>query len=227
VAHARKLQGWITIRGPDGGTVTQDEDDWLDLEDYDDIVVWSQMTESSNIFSLEIETAPVRESEAFASMLSLGVVATTTPVVTRLDAVSTTNPLAKYLRWKCIGRTGGGFSLTFRIWIVASGRLHPLPVSMPDVALAEPGLEDTHEPALADADGDDPSEEESSSGLDPTQDPAEVESAEDIDESDRRAWRRWRPPVVVAGPRTMQVEGMTPRAVGLTGALLSRRPRTG
>jgi len=225
VAHARKLQGWITIRGPNGGTATQDADDWLDLEDYDDIVVWSQMTEASNIMSLEIETAPVGETEAFTTMVSLPVAVTTTPVVDRLDAGSTTNPLAKHLRWKCVGRIGGAFSLTFRVWIVASGRLQPLPVSMHEVSSAELGMEELHDEATAD--GDDSNEEESPAELNPTSDADDVESAEDIDEGNRRAWRRWRPPVIVAGPRTMHVEGMTPAAAGRTGAPLSRRLRTG
>ena len=60
--HAHKLQGWVTIRGPDSGTIVQDEDEWLDLEDYDDIVVWCQVTEASNVEALNIETSPGRDA---------------------------------------------------------------------------------------------------------------------------------------------------------------------
>jgi hypothetical protein len=120
--HAKKLQGWVTIRGPDSGVVVQDEDDWLDLWNYDDVVIWCQFTEASNLDTFTIQTSPVRDGDMFVNMASLALVVTSTPRITIATFASSTTPLARYVRWRCGGRTGGTFSFTFRAWIVGSGR---------------------------------------------------------------------------------------------------------
>lgn len=122
---ARKLQGWLTIRGPDGGTITQDEDEWVDLWDYQDIVLWFQVTDASNVLRLEFQTSPVRESGMFVTMESWSGGVGSTPEIRPVTSSSAPVPLARYVRWRCIGRTGGTMSLTFRAWIAASGRARP------------------------------------------------------------------------------------------------------
>lgn len=118
--EAHKLQPWLTIRGPDSGTLIQDQDSWLDLQDYDDLVIWYEVADQSNVDGLAVETAPVLDETMFVSVISLGVGVTSGPRLETAMLASATVPLARYLRWKVTGRIGSSFSLTFRIWVVAS-----------------------------------------------------------------------------------------------------------
>lgn len=135
--QAKKLQGWVTLRGPSTGTLVQDEDEWLDLEDYTDIAIWYQVTDASNVESFVIETSPVRESETFVTMASLSTGPGAGPSLRVVTWASDTTPLARFLRWKCTGRIDGSFSITFRAWVVAvSDRWWPM-----GAAVALPGVD--------------------------------------------------------------------------------------
>lgn len=120
-----RLQGWLTIRGPDSSTVVQGEDDWLDLTDFLDVAIWHQVTDQSNVATLTIETAPAKEEALFSSMASLGLASSLSPQITPAIFARAAVPLARYLRWKIVGRMGGAFSITFRLWIVATARFRP------------------------------------------------------------------------------------------------------
>lgn len=120
MAHVKLLQEWTTIQVPLSGTVAQDENGWLDLTNYDDIVVWSQVRTASNISTLDIETSPTKDDGWFTSMASPSVAAATAPVVTKVIFSSATTPLARFVRWKVTASGAGAANITFRIWIVAT-----------------------------------------------------------------------------------------------------------
>jgi hypothetical protein len=120
MAHVKVLQEWTTIKVPVSENVAQDEAGWLDLTDYDDIVIWSQVRTSTNITSMAIETSPTKDDGWFTSMATPSVSAASTPVVTKNIFASATTPLARFVRWKITASAGGTGEITFRIWIVAN-----------------------------------------------------------------------------------------------------------
>lgn len=120
MAHVKLLQEWTTIQVPASGTVAQDEAGWLDLTNYDDVVVWSQVRTSTNIATLDIETSPTKDDGWFTSMAQPSVSAATAPVVTKVIFASATTPVARFVRWKVTASGGGAGDITFRIWIVAN-----------------------------------------------------------------------------------------------------------
>lgn len=120
MAHVRVLQEWTTIKVPVSESVAQDEAGWLDLSDYDDIVIWSQVRTSENIASMAIETSPTKDDGWFTSMATPSVSAATAPVVTKNIFSSATTPLARFVRWKITANGTDTGDITFRVWIVAN-----------------------------------------------------------------------------------------------------------
>jgi hypothetical protein len=214
VAHGGKLQGWVTIRGPDSGTIVQEEDEWLDLWDYDDVVIWCQITDQSNVDALVIQTSPVKDEQMFHTLATPLLVPTAGPRTTTVAFASAATPLARYVRWKCTGRVGSAFSLTFRAWVVASGRF--VPPGVISLAPSRPAL------PLDDA-TERPGGDEEEEAL-----PEEMldlmgRDALDKDEDDERVWKSWRPPLLFAGPTTTKVPGLESVSSDLASALDARR----
>lgn len=117
--HTFIMQDWITIRGA-ANTVTQSESEWLDLAQYQDVVLWIDAREFVGTVTLNIQTAPTKDESFF----SVGTVFTTTlalgPTAPQKVLLSVaTVPLARYLRWQLTSATNP-FDATFRIMISAN-----------------------------------------------------------------------------------------------------------
>lgn len=211
--EARKLQGWLTISGPDSETLVQDEDGWLDLSDYDDVAVWVQVPNASNVQGLDFQTSPVRDGDMFVTMTSWTSGGTLDPRVYSLPFATATTPLARYVRWRARGRPGGSMSITFRAWIVAfSHRMPPLMAMLAPSEVTE----------ASEMTGGDAGAFEA-----PERDVDDSEDEDGADEDDKRAWRAWRPPIIFAGPNTLHVPGMPPvtdLSKALTDELRVNRP---
>jgi len=119
------LQDWKTIRGNSGASgplvtsIPQGADNWLDLGEYEDVVVTLDCAEwtNSNV-QLAYETSPTRQDASFVAMrqpFAPAVGRTVERIATRFSAV----PPARYLRWRLTCSVSGTYDLTFRIWIAA------------------------------------------------------------------------------------------------------------
>jgi hypothetical protein len=119
------LQKWTTVRGSTGITVvTQDEEEWLDLCDCPDAVIWTDCREVSGVVTLAIQSAPTKDDALFGSIVAptaLSALATPTIARTMRGAVSIA-PLARWVRWQLLGGSTSNWDATFRIRIGRSRR---------------------------------------------------------------------------------------------------------
>lgn len=116
------LQDWITIAGQSGDagyTITQSESQWLDLEPYDDVIFYTDVRQLTATPMITFQTAPAPEEAAFQAIVpTITLAVSSSPVVSPALAAYASVPLARYVRWK-LSATGGVFTATFRIWVVA------------------------------------------------------------------------------------------------------------
>jgi hypothetical protein len=118
------LQDWVTIRGAANTTVTQGENEWLDLSPYEDVVFWLQVSEVTGVPTLLYQTSPNKDESFFAAqtagMTGTGVAlaASSTSVVTPVFAWNALFPLARYVRWQVIPASTA-FDVTMRILVTA------------------------------------------------------------------------------------------------------------
>lgn len=120
--HAFVLQDWTTIRSG-GATITQSEQEWLDLEAYQDVTLWLQVTEVSGSTSpaLSYQTSPSLDESMFQAMTGgITLVASTAPVVTQVFMFSAAVPLARYVRWQLTVAGATSYDATFRIVVAAN-----------------------------------------------------------------------------------------------------------
>jgi hypothetical protein len=136
------MQDWLTIRGAGSSSVesiTQSSECWLDVEPYQDILVWLAVREltppaAAGTLYLDIQTAPVRDELYFLSMIGgtipgqalTSTSGTLTPTVLNLARDFAALPVSRWLRWKVT--TGGVtpsqvWDITFSIWIAANFRM--------------------------------------------------------------------------------------------------------
>jgi len=125
------LQDTITVRGTNT-TVTQTEVDWLDLEQYQDLIIWLELREvtpavgAGTAVTLKVQTSPTKDEAFFvaANLLSVDLAAagTTMGVQTPTKIIMSTTsgtPLARYVRWQVVS-TGTPFDATFRLVVAAN-----------------------------------------------------------------------------------------------------------
>lgn len=121
------LQDIITVRGSNT-TVTQTEVDWLDLEQYQDIVLWFELREvtpaSGGTVTFSVQTSPTKDEAFFVAgtvytvnldSLTLGVQSPIKVILSQNPTV----PLARYLRWQ-ITSSSAPFDATFRLVVAAN-----------------------------------------------------------------------------------------------------------
>lgn len=115
------LQDWITIRAS-APQVTQAEPAWLDLEPYQDVTFWLQVTEvtGSPTPTLTYQTAPTADDSLFQAMTAtpIALAASTTAIVTQVLMLSASTPLARFVRWQLNG--SGLWDASFRIMVSAN-----------------------------------------------------------------------------------------------------------
>ena len=119
------LQPWITVRGDATvTTITQDEEEWLDLGSYADAVFWVEILEFSGAaITINFETSPTVDDSFFGPVSAPLLLSNSPPLGTPI-AVSTirtasTSPFSKWLRWRLsiIGAMGS-WSVTFRVRVI-------------------------------------------------------------------------------------------------------------
>jgi hypothetical protein len=119
-----EMQDWLTIRGASlasTATIIQGEHAWLDLSDYRDVVVWTEVKTASGTPNLSFETCASKDEELFAQAVApyTPVHGTVKVIVVHRDTASI--PLATWLRWKLTQAGGSNWDVTFRVWIAAAG----------------------------------------------------------------------------------------------------------
>jgi hypothetical protein len=120
--HTFILQDYTTIRGISGGTVIQNESGWLDLSAYEDLVVWTDIRETSGgTITLDFMTSPTKDESLFTNMISSITFGTGVASI-RQDKIlmsSATVPVARYVRWRLLG-PAAAWDVTFRVYVSAN-----------------------------------------------------------------------------------------------------------
>jgi hypothetical protein len=110
------LQDWITLVA--NGTITQGADSWIDVSDYEDLVIYLEVKLFASTLGpgilMNYQTAPNYLDSDFITIASFA------PAVgLRTDsflASYATVPIAKYFRWQLTSNDGGHGTATFRAW---------------------------------------------------------------------------------------------------------------
>jgi hypothetical protein len=127
------LQDFITIRGaPSISSVTQTQEQWLDLMPFQDVTAWLEVknfTNSGASILLAYQSAASKDESMFLPLTSaLSIVGNGLTVTTVLKN-RTATPLARWLRWQLSisGSPSATWDLTFRILVAANviGRSRP------------------------------------------------------------------------------------------------------
>ena len=127
--QALLLQDWITIRGDASAgvtSITQATDDWVDLAEFQDVVMWLEVKEvthgGASTVNMTYETGVSKDADMFRQCSDV------TPVmgagnvyVTVTVAATSTNLLSRWLRWTITasGATSA-WDATFRIWLAVN-----------------------------------------------------------------------------------------------------------
>jgi hypothetical protein len=126
--HSFVLQDWITIRGGTAITkVTQSEQAWLELVNYQDVIVWlqvSEVTTGAGTITLNYDTAPIKDESLFVAMGSTtvsGAIMTPPTLVPVILSALPNQPLARWVRWR-VAQSGAtsSWDLTFRVLLAAN-----------------------------------------------------------------------------------------------------------
>jgi len=127
--HAFVLEDWLTIRGGTSAVITQEETHWLDLEAFQDVIIYLECREASPIggtlATIAFQTAPAKQETMFQPLVSQSISfgtpaggATALQVIPAL-LLSAANPLARYLRWQITG-PAAAWDATFRVLVAAN-----------------------------------------------------------------------------------------------------------
>ena len=115
--HTFILQELGTIRGNSSVTVTQNESGWLDLTPYQDLVFWVDTRELTGAVTMRLQTSPTKDEAMFIDMLAS--FALTVAVTTKIALITTTVPVARYVRWVLVG-PASTWDATFRVYIAGN-----------------------------------------------------------------------------------------------------------
>lgn len=117
--HTFILQDWITTRG-NNNTITQSESEWLDLTQYQDVVVWVDVREMTGTVTMTLQTAPTKDEAFFAvGTLATPTLTVGTATITKVLMSGATVPLSRYVRWQ-LTSAGAPYDLTFRVMVSAN-----------------------------------------------------------------------------------------------------------
>jgi hypothetical protein len=112
------MQSWLTVRGAANATVSQSQGSYLDLDEYDDVVLFLEVREETNSPTLTFQTGMSAEDASFLAIApAITMATTTTPTVTRVLGGYAPTPLARFLRWQLTGSSA--WDATFRITVAA------------------------------------------------------------------------------------------------------------
>jgi hypothetical protein len=119
--HTLIVEDWITVSGPGGDTITQDEMRWVDLEPFQDAVFYVECREAtgSTKATIALQTAPAKDETLFQQVASTVFAASGTPTLLPVLLASATTPIARYCRWQIQG-PAVAWDATFRILVAAN-----------------------------------------------------------------------------------------------------------
>jgi hypothetical protein len=119
------LQNWITANTTTVGVgapvpipTTQSSDSWLDLGEYEDIVVYLDVRQVTGTVNMTYATAPSRQEQSFMAVVPAFAMATGLRVDKILASYAFVPP-ARFFRWSISCPATGTGGATFRIWVVA------------------------------------------------------------------------------------------------------------
>lgn len=135
--HSFLLQDWVTIQGDDNGggviSVAQNSAEYLDLDGYQDVVVWWQVSSASGgTITLDFQTAPEKDEtqasgSGFRSLTSINythgsavVQALAANIGSSVNAGKASTPLARWVRWNLTCTATAIWSITFRIFVLGT-----------------------------------------------------------------------------------------------------------
>jgi hypothetical protein len=121
--HGFVLQDWNTIRGAASvATIVQNEDGWLDLTPYQDVLFWVDCKAvTGTTVQIQFQTSPTKDDSLFTAIVSAQTFVTSGPQVYQSVLSKTTGvPLARYLRWVITSAATGTWDATFRVSIAAN-----------------------------------------------------------------------------------------------------------
>src|SRR6266478_5555164 len=120
--HTFILQDYTTIRGTSSTTVIQNESGWLDLSAYEDLVVWTDVRETTGgTITLDLMTSPTKDESLFTNMIASITLASGAATI-RQDKIlmsAASVPVARFMRWRLVP-PAAAWDLTFRIYIAAN-----------------------------------------------------------------------------------------------------------
>ncbi len=135
MGHSMLLQDWTTSQGAASVTVIQNEADWGDIPGFQDAAFYVEVSQVTGTgagaaaLNLDIQCSPTKDETFFGAAPNAGnayvanfnfAAAPTTGVqalvYSRWASVSTTQALARYIRWR-IRFGNAAQSITFRIWV--------------------------------------------------------------------------------------------------------------
>lgn len=132
--HSFLLQDWVTINGDGtagGGvsSVAQNSAEYLDLDGYQDVCVWWQVSSASGgTVGLDFQTAPEKDEtntgSGFKSLRSVAythgstaIQALPATIGTSVNPQTASTPLARWVRWNVSCGAVAVWSITFRVFV--------------------------------------------------------------------------------------------------------------
>ncbi len=117
--HTFILEDWLTVQGPGGDTITQDESRWLDLEQFQDAVFYVDCRSATSSPTITLQTAPAKDDSLFQAVGTTTLTGGTTIATLPVLLANATTPLARFVRWQ-ISLPGAAWNATFRVLVAAN-----------------------------------------------------------------------------------------------------------
>jgi hypothetical protein len=109
------VQDWILLKGGSSNFgITQSASGWIDIGDFEDLVLYTDVRDVSGGVTITYETSPVAQDGAFVGMIAGFSAATGVRVDSILaSGAGTKVPPARFIRWRL--SAGAAWEITFRI----------------------------------------------------------------------------------------------------------------
>lgn len=116
---------YATIRGAaTTGSITQGDEEWLDVSQFADIAAWIEVMEltqpTSGLLLLQLESSPTGDESTFVPVIGPLPLGTTFAPAVFTTASAGNTPLAKFLRWKLVSTGSSLWDVTMRIRIMGN-----------------------------------------------------------------------------------------------------------
>ena len=112
--HSFVMQDWLLLEGGANSPITQPENAWLDLSDYQDVTLFLLVNQATTgtVPTIAYQTSPDKTDATFQNMVPpIMLAASPTPTVTQVLMLSAPVPLARYVRWQITSTAAWSVSL--------------------------------------------------------------------------------------------------------------------